>query len=126
MHAQMHTYMHMHNHMPYKVHKSPMNHYVKFIWYCVFVHILYHVPDFPRDLTLTTDSSPPLAAEEAAAPTASDGGGGKALEVESAVLKQLMGLAVNLVNEGVGFVGCQKVMHPLFKDYCREKVGVCQ
>ena len=44
-------------------------------------------------------------------------------EVESGVLKELMRLAVHLVEAGVRFVGCQKVVHPLIKDYWRKKVS---
>ncbi|CAI8055910.1 McKusick-Kaufman/Bardet-Biedl syndromes putative chaperonin, partial [Geodia barretti] len=42
-------------------------------------------------------------------------------EVESVVLKGLMRLAVHLVEAGVRFVGCQKVVHPLIKDYWRQE-----
>lgn len=36
---------------------------------------------------------------------------------------QIMRLMERLVEEeGVGFVGCQKCIHPLIKDYLKEKV----
>ena len=44
-------------------------------------------------------------------------------EVESVVLKGLMRLAVHLVEAGVMFIGCQKVVHPLIKDYWRQEVS---
>ena len=44
-------------------------------------------------------------------------------EAESAVLGQLMRLADHLVEAGVGFVGCRKVVHPLLKDYWRQNVS---
>ena len=44
-------------------------------------------------------------------------------EVETAILGQLLSLAECLVAMGVGFVACQKCMHPLLKDYLRENVS---
>ena len=66
--------------------------------------------DFPRDVQLTTEE-----------PLASDG----VQEIEAHALRQLMKLGSCLVEEGVGFVGCQKVVHPLLKDYWRERVSPC-
>jgi len=42
--------------------------------------------------------------------------------MEAAVVQQLRTVAVNLVEEGVGFVGCQKCIHPTVKEYLREQV----
>ena len=42
--------------------------------------------------------------------------------IEEVVLRRLMRLADSLVEMGVKFVGCQKTIHPLVKDYFREKV----
>ena len=43
--------------------------------------------------------------------------------MEEVIVQQLMAVAENLVQEGVGFVGCQKCIHPLIKEYLREQVG---
>lgn len=42
--------------------------------------------------------------------------------MEAAVVQQLRTVAMNLVQEGVGFVGCQKCIHPTVKEYLREQV----
>lgn len=42
--------------------------------------------------------------------------------VEGVVLRRLMRVASCLIEMGVRFVGCQKVMHPLLKAYWRDKV----
>ena len=63
--------------------------------------------EFPRDIHLNTVD-----------PSATDG----KQELEAVVLGQLMRVASHLVTMGVQFVGCQKVMHPLLKDFLREKV----
>ena len=42
--------------------------------------------------------------------------------MEVAVVQQLRTVAINLVEEGVGFVGCQKCIHPTVKEYLREQV----
>ena len=55
-------------------------------------------------------------------PLASDG----VQEIEAHALRQLMRLGSCLVEEGVGFVGCQKVVHPLLKDYWRERASPCK
>ena len=69
--------------------------------------------EFPRDVQLVSEGS-----------SGSAGGCGLGWkEVESAVLAHLMRLADHLVELGVGFVGCQKVVHPLLKDYWQEKVS---
>lgn len=65
--------------------------------------------DFSREIQLSTVD-----------PTASGG----RQEVELAVLRQLIAVADRLVQMEVGFVACQKCMHPLLKDYLREKVCV--
>ena len=56
--------------------------------------------------------------------TGGDGGGGLdgRTAVEEAVLQQMLELAANLVTLGVGFVGCQKCIHPLIKDFFKQKV----
>ena len=41
---------------------------------------------------------------------------------DDVVLEKLMGMASHLVQLGVGFVGCQKCVHPRVKDYLRQKV----
>ena len=40
------------------------------------------------------------------------------------MLRRLMSGASRLVAMGVRFVGCQKAMHPLLKDYWRENVKI--
>ena len=42
---------------------------------------------------------------------------------DDVVVERLMGVASHLVELGVGFVGCQKCIHPQVKDYLREKVS---
>ena len=41
---------------------------------------------------------------------------------EDMVITRLMGVASRVVELGAGLVGCQKCVHPLLKDYLREKV----
>lgn len=48
--------------------------------------------------------------------------GGDVFSVEDVVLEQLMKIFEQTIEMGVGMVGCQKVIHPLVKDYLREKV----
>ena len=86
------------------------------------------VAEFPRDVQLlftgeeellTTGSSDGGLREEPMAGGSNEG----QREVESSVLRELMRLGAGLVEAGVGFVGCQKVVHPLLKDYWRENVS---
>lgn len=43
--------------------------------------------------------------------------------VEKVTLAQLMAMAERLVQQGVGFWGCQKCVHPLVKEYLTEEVN---
>lgn len=67
--------------------------------------ILTHI-EYPRDIKLT--SADVLATGREA--------------IESLMLRRLMSLASCLVDMGVKFVGCQKIIHPLVKDYWRDMV----
>lgn len=67
----------------------------------MFIHA-----EFPREMQLVS-----------ADPTVR---GNRTMEV--AVVQQLKTVAINLVEEGVGFVGCQKCIHPTVKEYLREQV----
>lgn len=44
------------------------------------------------------------------------------ITLDDVVVAKLMGVASDLVQLGVGFVGCQKCVHPQLKDYLKEKV----
>ena len=45
------------------------------------------------------------------------------IAVEDVILEQLLKIFSQLLEMKVGLVGCQKVIHPLAKDYLREKVS---
>ena len=62
--------------------------------------------DFSRDVHLVTED-----------PSATGG----RHDLEMVVLRRLMGVASHLVEMGIRFVGCQKVIHPLLRDFWREK-----
>ena len=63
--------------------------------------------EFPREVQLVTED-----------PSVIEGG----REMERVAVRRLMRVASHLVEMGVRFVSCQKVIHPLLKDYWREKV----
>ena len=69
-------------------------------------HFCLPVTEFSRAVSLSTED-PGVSAGEA--------------EIEAGVLKELLKMADHLVGLGVHFVGCQKVMHPVLKDFWREK-----
>ena len=43
--------------------------------------------------------------------------------VEAVAVEQLLALARGLVQEGVGFLGCQKCLHQKVREYLEEQVG---
>ena len=45
------------------------------------------------------------------------------MTLDDVVVAKLMGVASDLVQLGVGLVGCQKCVHPQLKDYLRSKVS---
>ena len=45
------------------------------------------------------------------------------MTLDDVVVEKLMSVASNLVQLGVGLVGCQKCVHPQLKDYLRAKVS---
>ena len=73
-------------------------------------------PDYPKEVALTT-TSVNLSKE------ARTSGNKRAMMV-----KPILSLMEKLTGEGMGFVGCQKCVHPLVKDYLKEQVrlsGCC-
>ncbi len=69
-------------------------------------------PDYPKDLTLATASADLVKAAA----------GSRGIK-GALVVRQILLLMERLVEEeGVGFVGCQKCIHPLVMDYLKQKV----
>lgn len=76
-----------------------------------FLHaeILLHFSlDYPRELILSGTST----------------GVSSKKDLEDSAVQQMLSLCGKLIQQGVGFVGCQKCIHPAVRDYLKIKVRV--
>ena len=73
---------------------------------CLLCYVYTSIIDFPVGVSLEAESDSGLHNSA----------------FEDMVITRLMGVASRVVELGAGLVGCQKCVHPLLKDYLREKV----